>query len=401
MNLSDLEYICDCMANVSDIPIRLYNMKQFDSAFRMHHLHPDPFMLYKDELLSRQEKISYYITPYLQYFGIINHNEFTIIMGPVGRCNLNRQEEHDYAFLLGISHPEFKQLLQDMNSIPVIPLENFLYILLLVNFYLNGERLDLSDLPIYDQIKKFYNHNLLEVDVNNLQEETDGEARSFHNSLEYEKQMLAYITTGDTEGLSSYLIKNPHGGVGKVARHYLRQVKNIFITAVTLVSRASITGGLSEEEAMSLSDYYIQYCEDLFDTESVSALQYHMVMEFTNRVNKAKDIAFVSPLIQEVIRYIKHNLSNNLDSTLIAEQIPMSRSALSTRFKKEVGINLADYVMKQRLDKAMSLLRYTDKSLSEISSFLCFSSQSHFQNSFKKINGITPNEYRKSMKEST
>ncbi|MDF2588959.1 MAG: AraC-type DNA-binding protein [Anaerocolumna sp.] len=396
MNLTDLEYICDCMANVSDIPIRLYASQQFDSAFRMHHLHPDPFLIYKDELLLRKENISYFITPYLQYLGIINHKEFTIIMGPVGQCNLNRQEEHDYAFLLGISFQEFKQLLQDMNSIPVMTLENFLYLLLLVNFYLNDERLDLSDLPLFDQIQRFYNHNVLEVSQD--MDEPKGQSKTFHNSLDYEKQMLAYIKAGDTDGLSAFIMKKPHGGVGKVARHYLRQLKNIFITVVTLVSRAAIDGGLSEDEAMSLSDYYIQYCEDLFDTESISALQYHMVMEFTDRVHKTKDIAFVTPLIHEVISYIKHNLANNLDSTVIAEQIHMSRSALSTRFKKEVGINLTDFIMKERINKAKSLLKYTDKPLSEISSFLCFSSQSHFQNVFKKINGITPHEYRKSTK---
>lgn len=398
MNLVELEYICDCMANVSDIPMRLYASHQFDSAFRMHHLHPDPFMIYQDELLARSDNISYYITPYLQYFGIINHNEYTIIMGPVGQCNLNKQEEHDYAFLLGISHQEFKQLLQDMNTIPIIPLENFLYILLLVNFYLNGEKLDLSALPLYDRFQQFYHHNKSEIENSYITNEQIAESKIFHNSLEYEKQMLAYITAGDTDGLSAFLMKNSHGGVGKVARHYLRQMKNIFITAITLVSRAAISGGLSEEEAMSLSDYYIQYCEDLIDTESISALQYQMIIDFTTRVNKAKDIKSSSQLIQEVVRFIKHNLTNNLDSTIISEQVHMSRSALSTRFKKEVGINISDFIMKERLEKAKSLLLYTDKPLAEISSFLCFSSQSHFQNVFKKINGITPHEYRKSKK---
>lgn len=386
------------MANVSDIPMRLYASKKFDSAFRMHHLHPDPFIVYKDELLTRIENISYYITPYLQYFGIVNYKEFTIVMGPVGHCNLNRQEEHDYAFLLGIPHADFKQLLKDMNTIPMIPLENFLYILLLVNFYLNGERKDLSALPLYDQIQQLDNHNLFEIQQTKLLDEPIVKDKTFHNSLEYEKQMLSYITSGDKDGLSAFLKKNSHGGVGKVARHYLRQVKNIFITVVTLVSRAAIAGGLPEEEAMSLSDYYIQYCEDLLDVESISALQYHMVMDFTSRVNKTKDLGCVSPLIGKVIQYIKHNLSNNLDSSLIAEQIHMSRSALSTRFKREVGINLVDFIMKERIEKAKSLLLYTDKSLSEISSFLCFSSQSHFQNVFKKMNGITPNKFRNSDK---
>lgn len=309
MNLSDLEYICKSMANVSGIPIRLFTSGRFNSAFKMHKLDPDPLLIYQEEILSHHENISYHITPYLQYFGVVNYKEFTIIMGPVGRCNLNRQEENDYAFLLGISHVDFKQLLQQMNTIPVIPLENFLHILLLVNFYLNDERLDLSALPLYDQILQFDNQNLYEINQNNIQEELPNEAKAFHNSLEYEQQMLSYVKNGNVDGLSVFLMKNPPGGVGKVANHYLRQVKNIFITVVTLVSRAAINGGLLEEDAMTLSDYYIQYCEDLFDTEAISALQYHMIMDFTSKVNKEKGLAPASPLIRKVIRFIKHNLS--------------------------------------------------------------------------------------------
>lgn len=39
-------------------------------------------------------------------------------------------------------------------------------------------------------------------------------------------------------------------------------------------------------------------------------------------------------------------------------------------------------------------LTYSNKSLAEISSYLCFSSQSYFQNVFKRKYGITPKQYR-------
>ena len=51
--------------------------------------------------------------------------------------------------------------------------------------------------------------------------------------------------------------------------------------------------------------------------------------------------------------------------------------------------------MRCRLEEAKSLLTYSDKTLSEISTYLCFSSQSYFQNIFKKKYGITPLKYRK------
>lgn len=55
-----------------------------------------------------------------------------------------------------------------------------------------------------------------------------------------------------------------------------------------------------------------------------------------------------------------------------------------------------EFIMRCKLEEAKSLLSYTDKSISEISNYLCFSSQAYFQNVFKKKYGMTPNEYRKS-----
>lgn len=57
-------------------------------------------------------------------------------------------------------------------------------------------------------------------------------------------------------------------------------------------------------------------------------------------------------------------------------------------------MSIGSYITHCRLREAKSLLRYTHKSLGEISSYLCFSSQSHFQNVFKKHFKMTPMEYR-------
>ncbi|WP_442862488.1 helix-turn-helix domain-containing protein [Bacillus sp. USDA818B3_A] len=49
------------------------------------------------------------------------------------------------------------------------------------------------------------------------------------------------------------------------------------------------------------------------------------------------------------------------------------------------------------MEEAKDLLAFSDKSISEISNYLCFSSQSHFQKVFKDYYAITPQAYRKSV----
>lgn len=70
-------------------------------------------------------------------------------------------------------------------------------------------------------------------------------------------------------------------------------------------------------------------------------------------------------------------------------------SYVAKKFKDDLGINVGAFISRCKLEEAKSLLAYTAKPLSEISSLLCFSSQSYFQNVFKKQYGVTPLQYRK------
>ena len=79
--------------------------------------------------------------------------------------------------------------------------------------------------------------------------------------------------------------------------------------------------------------------------------------------------------------------------------LSISPEYLSTRFKQVTQTSIPDYISRQKILEAKRLLRLTDKPLSEISEYLSFSSQSYFQNVFKKIAGITPLEYRNTQEE--
>ena len=70
-------------------------------------------------------------------------------------------------------------------------------------------------------------------------------------------------------------------------------------------------------------------------------------------------------------------------------------------FKAELGMSMGAYITQCKLEEAQSLLAYSDKSLAEISSYLCFSSQPYFQNVFKKQYGLTPLAYRKQARSGT
>lgn len=69
----------------------------------------------------------------------------------------------------------------------------------------------------------------------------------------------------------------------------------------------------------------------------------------------------------------------------MAKSMYFNRSYLSTKFKKETGMIISDYIMKEKIEEAKRLLRYTDKSATAIAAYLSFSSQSHFSNALHKL----------------
>ncbi|NJP41705.1 response regulator [Oscillospiraceae bacterium HV4-5-C5C] len=99
--------------------------------------------------------------------------------------------------------------------------------------------------------------------------------------------------------------------------------------------------------------------------------------------------------IQRVITYIDNNLGSKLCLKTLAEQAGMSPNYLCSLFKKEMSINIFDYINSIRIEKAKCLLTDNDQKAYVIAGEVGFSDESYFIRVFKRVAGMTPNEYRK------
>ena len=176
-----------------------------------------------------------------------------------------------------------------------------------------------------------------------------------------------------------------HRRSGRRTSSQLVQKKNTFIVAVTLVSRAAIRGGMDVEDAFSHSDSYIQQCELLSSPSDILNLQYRMVLDYTERVERFRLGKQPSKLTIDVANYIQHHMSEPISTEKMAEELFLNRSYLSRKFKEETGETLTDFILKEKTEEAKRLLRYSDKSLTAIGSYLGFSSASHFSRVFKTL----------------
>ena len=390
----DLEYLCTVIGNMAGVPIRIYENNELKFYHSLVYLPKDPASLWGPQLLAITEPVGYFITPEFDYYGISHHEFQTIIIGPARQSAAEEQYLRKLAFDLSVDPDETSTFLSSMKVIIHMPLESILQILCTIHYVITGEKIGLNELSIIDSAQEELSKEIIEAQTDSLINSDSHWEENTHNTYQVEQQLLDIVRRGDTLRLQEWAANAPAVRLGKVATNMLRQQKNTFIISATLVSRAAIRGGMDLDDALRLSDSYIQKCERLTSFEQITNLQYHMVAQYTQAVEELRYNRNQSELVRNVASYIRHHLSDAIKTEDISTSLFMSRSHLSTRFKSETGMNLTEYIRYIKISEAKHLLKHTDKSLLLISNYLGYSSQSHFTRTFKKMTGMSPMEYR-------
>ena len=388
MNNIDLKYLCTTIGNLSGIPIRIFKKEELYFYYSEVKLPKDPIDIYKKDLFSINEHVGYFITTHYHYYGIVNYDEFKIIIGPTRQTNENSQELRELAFKANVDNDDVDNFINSMKSIVRMPIESILQILCTINYVLNNEKKSLKDITIHDALQD----KMISKQNNEMIETTND--FNIHNSYDQERAIMSIVSKGDVAALNSWLEFAPAISEGTLAKEQLRQHKNIFIVSATLVSRAAIRGGMDVNDAFSISDFYIQRCELLYSLNDITNLQYRMILDYTERVSKLRINQNNSKLLIDVANYIYHHISEPIKTEDIANSLYLSRPYLSKKFKEETNENISDYIIKEKINEAKRLLRYSNKSLTQISSYLGFSSPSHFSRVFKKYTNLIPSEYK-------
>ncbi len=396
MKTEDIKYLCNTIGNLSGIPIRIYKNNQPIFYYSFIKLPKDPIIPYEEKILKIPNHIGYFITPRFHYYGIVNSGAYKIVLGPARQWTANRIDLTNLAFECDVPQDEIENFISAMKSLVAMPLNSILQTLCSMNFVLNNEKLSLSDITIYDEEQLKISNEITTKQTEKKYNETSNLSTNIaiHNTIALEQTIMSFVRHGDTTSLKEWIKKAPAVRSGIMSYDTLRQLKNTFIVTTTLVSRAAIRGGMDIDDALSLSDAYIQKSELLYSFESIENLQYHMVLDYATRVEKIRIGKTPTKLLTNIANYVQKHLSEPVDINALAKAMFISRTHLAVKFKKETGMTLTDFILKEKVEEGKRLLRYTDKSISSIAIYLGFSSQSHFTNVFKKYTKFTPNEYR-------
>lgn len=122
-----------------------------------------------------------------------------------------------------------------------------------------------------------------------------------------------------------------------------------------------------------------------------------LLMEFTSEFLQTNNIAAgrIPNQIRNIIEYIRTHYDEPLSVEQLAAQYNYHPTYLTTLFKKYTGYPISSYINHTRIAVAKNILCVRDTlSIQSIASMCGFSDEKYFMRLFKKIEGITPSQYR-------
>ena len=94
-------------------------------------------------------------------------------------------------------------------------------------------------------------------------------------------------------------------------------------------------------------------------------------------------------------RQFENEYHKQVSLDMLAKQHNLSISSLSHRFRTATGVSVMEYLRSCRMANAKQMLAETDRSIGEIVEKCGFSDNSNFCRTFKKLNGLSPSDFRK------
>ena len=148
---------------------------------------------------------------------------------------------------------------------------------------------------------------------------------------------------------------------------------------------------------INIPDEYQEQKEKVlqFDTIAEVIKYLHSYMETSVNLWMREKKLIENKPIRIAKRYIAENYYKPLTLEIVSHETGFNPNYFSSMFKKEVGVNFSEYLIKVRIKNAKEMLLNTEGSVEDISYAVGYSDIKYFSRIFKKYMGVTPTEFRK------
>lgn len=333
--------------------------------------------LLKNRIMNQKTPVIYQDENKVIFCGMREKMTKMLLLGPICIEDMSYVEIHRYCKAYQIENEQCPPKLKLQNLLALLELLSYIKI---EEKYEDEEILDANGLIEKQEIG-------LEADVRIDTEDI------YHHTYQEEVKTMDYIREGNLEEVVG-AVELLASTAGKLSENEIRNERNLGICSITLATRAAIEGGAAPAKAYKLSDLYINKIDQCKRMTEIFEYRKRSLYDFAKLVVEEREKRANSRYTEQCKEYIRKYYHQKICIPDITEALGVSESHLSRIFKKETGESIQKYSMHMRIERAENLLKYSEASLTEISEYLCFSSQSHFGKVFKVYKNMTPKQYR-------
>lgn len=176
----------------------------------------------------------------------------------------------------------------------------------------------------------------------------------------------------------------------------LQDAKYMIIAVNTAYRKAIEQAAVHPLYIDAISGRFVVEIEKAETMDQLQSLIPKMIRHYCLLVQKHSLERYSGP-IRDCLNYIDFHYMEPLSLESLAARFVINKNYLSSRFHKEVGMTVTDYINKTRVQHSEELLGKKNLSMQAIAEQCGFSDANYFTRTFKKINGLSPNEFRKSL----
>lgn len=109
------------------------------------------------------------------------------------------------------------------------------------------------------------------------------------------------------------------------------------------------------------------------------------------------DFGVTGKCVEDIIRYMNNAIFGKFSVEGMCAYLGYSKAYLSKIFRAETGRTILEYYTDLKISEARRMIREKKYNFSQISDLLCFDNPRYFSRVFKRVTGLTPQEYKKSI----
>ncbi len=220
---------------------------------------------------------------------------------------------------------------------------------------------------------------------------SDDDFNNWHKLLNKEKDIVNFVRAGNSDGakkIVSELFSESKEGDAFINK---KLYGFCYSTASTIYKLTEDRMSIDERQMCTDYIHKFAFCTETKEIQNVMVTMIDFACGVTEREKEKMSIG------AKIKQYVLLHYSNSsLSISAIADHFGITTTHLSRLFKKEYDELIIDYIMRTRVEKAITLMEQTDNKIADIASMVGYQNTKSMTYAFKKVTGVSPNQYRKS-----